>query len=259
MRPDARAGRQWRKPHGGDRQGHPDLQLHVRGRARGRAGSRRRGRAADGADADAGGGAPDPFDAVPMAASSFQRLAQPAPRQRHQVLLGARARSSTTPPNWPSRPRWMQAVPHRRRRSGWAGRCAPATPSAATSRPARIRCRGASTCAACASLSIARMAPPTSSAPLVLRELGARLDAIGIDPNGLNINDGVGSTHPAIARRAGPRDRCRSRHRLRRRRRPRAVRRQRRATCATATTCCTCWPADWQARRGACAARWSAR
>ena len=32
--------------------------------------------------------------------------------------------------------------------------------------------------------------------PLVLRELGARVDAIGIDPDGLNINDGVGSTHP---------------------------------------------------------------
>jgi phosphoglucosamine mutase len=30
----------------------------------------------------------------------------------------------------------------------------------------------------------------------VLRELGAQVDAIGIDPNGLNINDGVGSTHP---------------------------------------------------------------
>ncbi len=34
--------------------------------------------------------------------------------------------------------------------------------------------------------------------PLVLRELGAQVDAIGIDPNGLNINDGVGSTHPEI-------------------------------------------------------------
>ncbi|GHA71067.1 phosphoglucosamine mutase [Cognatilysobacter bugurensis] len=32
--------------------------------------------------------------------------------------------------------------------------------------------------------------------PLVLRELGARVDAIGIDPNGVNINEGVGSTHP---------------------------------------------------------------
>ena len=32
--------------------------------------------------------------------------------------------------------------------------------------------------------------------PLVLRELGAQVDAIGVDPNGLNINDQVGSTHP---------------------------------------------------------------
>ena len=32
--------------------------------------------------------------------------------------------------------------------------------------------------------------------PLVLRELGAQIDEIGTDPNGLNINDGVGSTHP---------------------------------------------------------------
>ncbi len=32
--------------------------------------------------------------------------------------------------------------------------------------------------------------------PLVLRELGARVDAIGIEPDGLNINAGVGSTHP---------------------------------------------------------------
>ena len=38
--------------------------------------------------------------------------------------------------------------------------------------------------------------------PLVLRELGAQVDAIGIEPNGTNINDGVGSTHPqALAAR----------------------------------------------------------
>ncbi|MEO6154110.1 MAG: phosphoglucosamine mutase, partial [Thermomonas sp.] len=34
--------------------------------------------------------------------------------------------------------------------------------------------------------------------PLVLRELGARVEAIGVEPNGLNINDGVGSTHPQL-------------------------------------------------------------
>ncbi|HZH43948.1 MAG TPA: phosphoglucosamine mutase [Lysobacter sp.] len=32
--------------------------------------------------------------------------------------------------------------------------------------------------------------------PLVFRELGARVEAIGVEPNGVNINDGVGSTHP---------------------------------------------------------------
>jgi phosphoglucosamine mutase len=32
--------------------------------------------------------------------------------------------------------------------------------------------------------------------PMVLRELGAQVEAVGVDPNGLNINDGVGSTHP---------------------------------------------------------------
>lgn len=37
--------------------------------------------------------------------------------------------------------------------------------------------------------------------PLVLRELGARVDAIGVDPNGLNINEGVGSTHPEFLAR----------------------------------------------------------
>ena len=32
--------------------------------------------------------------------------------------------------------------------------------------------------------------------PLVLRELGARVDPIGVEPNGVNINELVGSTHP---------------------------------------------------------------
>ncbi len=39
-------------------------------------------------------------------------------------------------------------------------------------------------------------------APLVFRELGAQVITIGTDPNGININDGVGSTHPeALAAR----------------------------------------------------------
>ncbi|MBB6671256.1 phosphoglucosamine mutase [Cohnella nanjingensis] len=35
-------------------------------------------------------------------------------------------------------------------------------------------------------------------APAVFRELGAEVVAIGAEPNGLNINDGVGSTHPEL-------------------------------------------------------------
>lgn len=35
-------------------------------------------------------------------------------------------------------------------------------------------------------------------APTVLEELGAEVTAIGVDPNGLNINDGVGAMHPAV-------------------------------------------------------------
>jgi len=40
------------------------------------------------------------------------------------------------------------------------------------------------------------------TAPEVLWELGAEVISIGVEPNGYNINDGVGSTHPeACARR----------------------------------------------------------
>ncbi|NYZ63846.1 phosphoglucosamine mutase [Luteimonas deserti] len=40
--------------------------------------------------------------------------------------------------------------------------------------------------------------------PIVLRELGAQVEVIGAEPNGVNINDGVGSTHPAaLAARVG--------------------------------------------------------
>ena len=56
-------------------------------------------------------------------------------------------------------------------------------------RPAR-RAEGSS--------SIARMAPPITVAPSALWELGAEVVAIGVTPNGLNINDGCGSTAPAL-------------------------------------------------------------
>ena len=40
------------------------------------------------------------------------------------------------------------------------------------------------------------------TAPEVLRELGAEVIAIGDEPNGTNINDGVGSTHPGVVQAA---------------------------------------------------------
>jgi len=39
-----------------------------------------------------------------------------------------------------------------------------------------------------------------SLAPTVFRELGAEVITVGAEPNGLNINDGVGSTHPEYLR-----------------------------------------------------------
>jgi phosphoglucosamine mutase len=39
-------------------------------------------------------------------------------------------------------------------------------------------------------------------APRVFAELGAEVDCIGVDPDGFNINDHVGSTHPEALRRA---------------------------------------------------------
>ena len=41
-----------------------------------------------------------------------------------------------------------------------------------------------------------------SVAPRVLRELGAHVVSIGTDPNGTNINDNIGSTHPAALQQA---------------------------------------------------------
>ncbi len=64
--------------------------------------------------------------------------------------------------------------------------------------------------------------------PETFRDAGAKVTVIGADPDGMNINDGVGSTHlePAAGGRA--RARRRPRHRPRRRRRPLPRRRRRR-------------------------------
>ena len=63
-------------------------------------------------------------------------------------------------------------------------------------------------------------------APEALWELGAEVIKIGVDPNGLNINQDVGSTVARGAGAQGARDAGRRRHRARRRRRPHDPRRR---------------------------------
>ena len=242
---------------GGDhRQGHAHLQLHVRGRAGSRAGRRRRRRAADGADADAGRRAPDALAARRRRHRDF-RLAQPAPRQRHQVLLGRR-REARRRDRTGDRSRARPAVQHRALRTARQGRA-----HARCGRPLRrglqeLACPRASTWAACASRWTAPTARPTSSAPLVLRELGARVDAIGVEPERPQHQRRRRLDPSRSARRARARNRRRPRHRLRRRRRPRAVRRRRRRGLRRRRPALRARH-RLAATAAACAARWSAR
>ena len=59
------------------------------------------------------------------------------------------------------------------------------------------------------------------AAPLLFERLGAEVDVIGREPDGVNINAGCGSTHMDALVRADARGRPRHRLRVRRRRRPR--------------------------------------
>ena len=73
------------------------------------------------------------------------------------------------------------------------------------------------------------------AAPLLFERLGAEVDAIACEPDGVNINAGCGSTHMELIAermREGGHD---ARLRLRRRRRPRARRRAATAASSTAT------------------------
>ena len=73
-------------------------------------------------------------------------------------------------------------------------------------------------------------------APRIFEQLGAEVEAIGVEPDGRNINDGVGSTHvEALAERVAASD-ARDRLRLRRRRRPGARRRRAPGASTTATS-----------------------
>ena len=160
---------------GGDRQGHAHLQLHVRGRARGGTGRGRRARAADGPDADPGGGAHDPLDARRRRHRDLG-LAQPALRQRHQVLL-RRGREARRRHRAGDRGGAGPPVHHRRVRAPGQGGAHPR--AVGRYRACRTRCRAAST-SHHGSWSTARPAPPTRS-PRWCCANSARVD-IGVEP-----------------------------------------------------------------------------
>ena len=75
----------------------------------------------------------------------------------------------------------------------WVASAGSRMPRTATSCTCCRRCRTGST--ASTSCSTARTAPPPASRRRCSPTPGARVTVIGADPDGLNINDGVGSTH----------------------------------------------------------------
>ena len=120
------------------------------------------------------------------------RLAQPGARQRHQVLRRSAARSCPTRSRTASRPRWPSPSSRRSAATSAASAGSP-TPKTATSCTSSTPCRTAST--ASTSCSTARTAPPPASRPRSSTTPARRSPLIGTDPDGVNINDGVGSTH----------------------------------------------------------------
>ena len=98
--------------------------------------------------------------------------------------------------------------------------------------------RPISTCRDCGSSSTARTAPAYHVAPPVFHELGAEVIAVGAEPDGLNINAGVGATHPRFLADEVRQPRCGLRHRAGRRRRPAGDGRPRLVASTMATNCC---------------------
>ena len=79
----------------------------------------------------------------------------------------------------------------------------PAAPSTPDRRTSTICCSAPRTrWTGCGSWSTARNGAASELAPEVYRRAGAEVIVIGGDPDGLNINDGVGSTHLDVLRAA---------------------------------------------------------
>ena len=159
-------------------------------------------------------------------------IPQSRPRQRHQDLRPRRCQA----------PRRGRAA--HRARDDRARSCSPPAPASAASAGSRMP-RTATSCTCSASLPhrldglhvVLDCAHGAASgvSPETFRDAGARVTVIGADPDGLNINDGVGSTHLDSLAEHVVRVRRRRRHRPRRRRRPLPRGGRRAAASSTAT------------------------
>ena len=166
------------------------------------------------------------------------RLAQPDARQRHQVPRPRRAQARRRRRGRDrAAPRRAVGPPdRRRRRPGHAVRHGRSTEYVATwSAPSTGRSTASRSC------STAPTARPRRRRRSRCATAGAEVVAINAEPDGLNINDGCGSTHLAPLQRGGARARRRRRLRPRRRRRPLPGGRPRAATSSTATRSSRSW------------------
>ena len=145
-------------------------------------------------------------------------VAQPDARQRHQVLRPRRAQAARRGRGPRSRPRWASSGP--RPTGADVGRVVtmPDGHTRYISHLLRVLPQPARRAAGRHRRRPRRREP--WSRPRSFRLAGAEVVEIGTAPDGLNINDGYGSTHLDPLKAAVRRARRRPRHRPRRRRRP---------------------------------------
>ena len=157
---------------------------------------RRHGRGAARADADPGGGDADAVDAR-RPRRHDQRFAQSLRRQWHQAVRSGRlqaqrrCRARDRDSGW----RRGRSSPRRTRS---AARGASTMPAGATSSSPRTPFPSIFGSTGSRSSSIAPTAPLTTSRPKRCGSWGPRSMPIGVAPDGININDGCGSTHPQL-------------------------------------------------------------
>ena len=156
------------------------------------------------------------------------RVAQPDARQRHQVPVAAAGSSSTTSSRPPSRRAWARTGSARWAATSAASGSTPGAPASSTSSTSSgtidVPLTGLRIAVDCANGAASEVGPAT------LRAAGADVVVINASPDGRNINEKCGSTHPEQLQAAVVASGADLGRRVRRGRRP--VPRRRRVGCA---------------------------